>query len=119
MKKIVMNEILWYMYIFVLMIADAVKAGKLDENMVRERVKPLFYTRMRLGEFDPPAMNPYMRLNLSVIQSQQHQDLAVWSAAKTFTLLKRPIKMTRPPIEVGVNERIAVGGIIFLKSIYS
>ena len=32
-----------------------------NESTLRELVKPLFYTRMRLGEFDPPEMNPYTR----------------------------------------------------------
>jgi beta-glucosidase len=32
-----------------------------NESTLRELVKPLFYTRMRLGEFDPPEMNPYSR----------------------------------------------------------
>ncbi|KAK3600409.1 hypothetical protein CHS0354_026642 [Potamilus streckersoni] len=71
-----------------LSIVDAVKQGKLSEDMVRERVKPLFYTRMRLGEFDPPAMNPYSQYNLSYIQSPEHRQLAVNAAMKTFVLLK-------------------------------
>ena len=67
---------------------DAVKQGKLSEDLVRERVKPLFYTRMRLGEFDPPEMNPYMFLNMSLVQSPAHQHLAVKAAMQTFVLLK-------------------------------
>jgi hypothetical protein len=38
---------------------DAIKAQKLTNQTVLESVKPLFNTRMRLGEFDPPEMNPY------------------------------------------------------------
>ena len=30
---------------------SAVQAGNLTENEVRQMVKPLFYTRMRLGEW--------------------------------------------------------------------
>ncbi|KAK6170932.1 hypothetical protein SNE40_019211 [Patella caerulea] len=69
-------------------ITDAVKQGKLAEDLVRERVKPLFYTRMRLGEFDPPDMNPYNYINTSVIEEQAHRDLAVEAAMKSFVLLK-------------------------------
>ncbi|KAK0057266.1 beta-D-xylosidase 2 isoform X2, partial [Biomphalaria pfeifferi] len=37
---------------------DAVNQGKLTEEIVRESVKPLFYTRMRLGGFDPTTLLP-------------------------------------------------------------
>ncbi|KAK6170691.1 hypothetical protein SNE40_019019 [Patella caerulea] len=67
---------------------EAIQQGKLTEDMVRSRVKPLFYTRMRLGEFDPPSMNPYTKLDLSVVQSKAHQALALEAALKSFVLLK-------------------------------
>ncbi|XP_052812007.1 uncharacterized protein LOC128239425 [Mya arenaria] len=67
---------------------DAIKQGKLSETLVRERVKPLFYTRMRLGEFDPPGLNPYLRYNLSLVQSDEHRALAVKAAMQTIVLLK-------------------------------
>ena len=66
----------------------AVKQGKLSEALVRERARPLFYTRMRLGEFDPPEMNPYSYYNLSLVQSAEHRALAVKAAIETFVLLK-------------------------------
>ncbi|BFZ18920.1 hypothetical protein BsWGS_21959 [Bradybaena similaris] len=69
-------------------LVDAVSQGKLSEDVVRERVKPLFYTRMRLGEFDPPDNNPYASLNASVAESPEHQALAIEAAIKTFVLLK-------------------------------
>ncbi|XP_048258477.1 probable beta-D-xylosidase 7 isoform X3 [Haliotis rufescens] len=67
---------------------DAVKQGKLTEDLMRERVKKLFYTRMRLGEFDPPSMNPYSTYDLSYVESAAHRELAVWAATRTFVLLK-------------------------------
>ncbi|XP_067675775.1 uncharacterized protein [Haliotis asinina] len=70
------------------LISEAVKQGKLTEDLIRERVKPLFYTRMRLGEFDPPESNPYTKLNTSTIESEAHKALAVEAAMKTFVLLK-------------------------------
>ncbi|XP_055955063.1 uncharacterized protein LOC126809589 [Patella vulgata] len=79
-------------------ITDAVKQGKLSEDLVRERVKPLFHTRMRLGEFDPPEMNPYNYINTSVIEEQSHINLAFEAALKSFVLLKNdgllPLKQT-------------------------
>lgn len=74
----------------------AVADGKLSKELVIERVKPLFYTRMKLGEFDPPGMNPYNGLDLSVIQSIPHRELSTLAAMQSFVLLKNdgvlPIK---------------------------
>ncbi|ESO88943.1 hypothetical protein LOTGIDRAFT_154011 [Lottia gigantea] len=69
-------------------ISDAVSQGKLTEDLVRERVKPLFYTRMRLGEFDPPEMNPYASITTDVIEEKAHRDLAVEASMKSMVLLK-------------------------------
>ncbi|OWF39181.1 probable beta-D-xylosidase 5 [Mizuhopecten yessoensis] len=67
---------------------DAIRSGKLTEKVVRARVKPLFYTRMRLGEFDPPDLNPYNFLGLSNIQSANHRMKSLEAAMKSFVLLK-------------------------------
>ena len=43
---------------------------------------------MRLGEFDPEAMNPYNEINTSVIQSVEHRELAIKAAMRSFVLMK-------------------------------
>ena len=53
-----------------------------------ENVKPMFYTRMRLGEFDPPEMNPYSTIPMSVVLSAEHCELAVQAACMSLVLLK-------------------------------
>ena len=40
------------------------------------------------GEFDPPSLNPYTAINMSVVQSPEHRHLAVTAAQMSFTLLK-------------------------------
>ncbi|XP_069126419.1 uncharacterized protein [Argopecten irradians] len=67
---------------------EAMQSGKLKEDVIRSSVKPLFYTRMRLGEFDPDNKNPYNFLNLSNIQSNDHRALSLKAAMKSFVLLK-------------------------------
>ena len=84
------------------------KAGKLTEEIIRDNVKPLMYTRMRLGEFDPPSMNPYTKINMSVVQSPEHRELAIKAAAMTFVLLKNtngfaPRKGKSGLVSVGVS----------------
>ncbi|KAK7480750.1 hypothetical protein BaRGS_00028011 [Batillaria attramentaria] len=78
-------------------LVDAVNQGKVTEDRVREMVAPLFYTRMRLGEFDPPEMNPYSRLSSADVETDDHKALAVEAAIKSFVLLKNdgvlPLKL--------------------------
>ncbi|KAK7108535.1 hypothetical protein V1264_016267 [Littorina saxatilis] len=69
-------------------ILDAIKQNKTTEDKVRELVKPMFYTRMRLGEFDPPEMNPYSKLSSADVLTPEHKALAVEAAMKSFVLLK-------------------------------
>ncbi|NXU78212.1 XYL2 arabinofuranosidase, partial [Oreotrochilus melanogaster] len=69
-------------------IPQALDTGNITLQMLRDRVRPLFYTRMRLGEFDPPAMNPYSALDMSAVQTPEHQNLSLEAAVKSFVLLK-------------------------------
>ena len=62
---------------------------------------------MRLGEFDPAEMNPYTKLDLTEVESAEHQSLAVEAAGKTFVLLKNsgqllPLKTSYSTVSVGV-----------------
>ncbi|CAF2501040.1 unnamed protein product [Rotaria sp. Silwood2] len=62
--------------------------GKIDNQTLIERVKPLMYTRMRLGEFDPIEMNDYNKISMDVIQSDSHRNLARQTTLQSFVLLK-------------------------------
>ncbi|KAH9492173.1 putative beta-D-xylosidase 7 [Bulinus truncatus] len=91
-----------------LSIVDAVNQGKLSEDLVRERVKPLFYTRMRLGEFDPPDNNPYAKLSSKDVETPEHQALATEAAAKSFVLLKNQNNLL--PLKENAYKSIAIVG---------
>ncbi|KAK7480729.1 hypothetical protein BaRGS_00027990 [Batillaria attramentaria] len=84
-----------------LSLVDAVKQGKVTEAKVREMVAPLFYTRMRLGEFDPPEMNPYSNLSSADVETDDHKALAVEAAIKSFVLLKNDGTL---PFQLPYNE---------------
>lgn len=71
-----------------MMLYKAVQQGRVTYETIIDLVKPLFYTRMRLGEFDPPSTNPYASLDNSSIESPAHQELAIQAAAQTYVLLK-------------------------------
>ncbi|XP_071112529.1 uncharacterized protein [Haliotis cracherodii] len=88
-------------------VVDAVKQGKLTEEEVRTSVKTLFNVRMRLGEFDPPEMNQYTKLNMSIVQSETHRNLSVEAAMKTFVLLKNQNVL---PLKPSSYRNVAVVG---------
>lgn len=44
---------------------DAVTSKMITVDLIKKRLHPLFYTRFRLGEFDPPEMNPFTMLEVS------------------------------------------------------
>ncbi|CAM4805881.1 unnamed protein product [Rotaria magnacalcarata] len=67
---------------------QAYDEGKIDAKILIERVKPLMYTRMRLGEFDPIEMNDYNKISMDVIQSDLHRNLARQTTLQSFVLLK-------------------------------
>jgi len=69
----------------------------------------MFYTRMRLGEFDPPQMNPYSSIDMSVVLSSEHRELAIQAASMSFVLLKNsngylPIKKRFSHLAVSIHD---------------
>ena len=87
------------------MLQQGIDNHLITEDEVRENVKPVLYTRMRLGEFDPPAMNPYSRIEMSEVLSEAHLELAVRAAIKSFVLMKnvnRLLPITKPYHQIAV-----------------
>jgi beta-glucosidase-like glycosyl hydrolase len=67
---------------------SAVAAGSVTEEQVKTALSHLFSVRMRLGQFDPPEMQPYKSLPPSVVNSAAHQELALDAARQAIVLLK-------------------------------
>ncbi len=67
---------------------EALAQNKITQDLLIERVKPLFYTRMRLGEYDPHEINPFWNISYSIIQSVEHRELALYATMQSFVLLK-------------------------------
>ncbi|NXL86243.1 XYL2 arabinofuranosidase, partial [Alectura lathami] len=89
-------------------IPKALAMGNITLETLRDRLRPLFYTRLRLGEFDPPAMNPYSALGLSAVQSPEHRNLSLEAAIKSFVLLKN--EQGTLPLRDLLGKRLAVVG---------
>ncbi|XP_006823397.1 uncharacterized protein LOC100375395 [Saccoglossus kowalevskii] len=90
-----------------LQIKNGFKLKRISNQTLMERIKPLFYTRMRLGEFDPVKMNPFKQLDLSIVLSDGHRELAVKTALKTIVLLKNDGRTL--PLKGSVNNLAVVG----------
>jgi beta-glucosidase len=67
---------------------DAMRKGHLPQKAVDTALTRLFTARMRLGMFDPPAMDPYSRISESDLDSPAHRALALKLAEESMVLLK-------------------------------
>lgn len=84
---------------------DALNKSLVTEAQLRANVRPLMYTRLRLGEFDPDQMNPYASIGMDVVQSVEHRELAARAGSMSLVLLKNtnnvlPIKTKLSKITV-------------------
>lgn len=69
-------------------IPTAVREGKLTEERLNDAVRRVMRVRMRLGEFDPPADQPYCQIPPSVICSPEHRALSLKTAQQAIVLLE-------------------------------
>ncbi len=86
---------------------EAVKDGLISEAAIDTSVKRLLTARFKLGMFDPPAMVPYSKINMSVVDSKKHQALALKAAEESIVLLKNEKNIL--PLKKDIK-RIAVIG---------
>lgn len=66
----------------------AVDQGLVQEAHVDSALKTLLEIRFKLGQFDPPEMNPYTDISRDVVRSPEHRKLAREAAQKSMVLLK-------------------------------
>lgn len=71
-----------------LALQEAVEQGLIDEATINRAVERLFTARFQLGMFDPPDMVPFAQIPPDVINSPQHQALALRAARESIVLLK-------------------------------
>lgn len=66
----------------------AVEQGLVEEATIDSALKTLLEIRFKLGQFDPPEMNPYTSISTDVVNSEEHRNLAREAAQKSVVLLK-------------------------------
>lgn len=69
-------------------LVNAVKQGLITEDELNVSVKRIILARMKLGQFDPQDQVKYSKIPYSVVDSKEHQALAVDAARKSIVLLK-------------------------------
>jgi Beta-glucosidase-related glycosidases len=83
---------------------DAYKQGFLKESEIDTALIRLFTARMKLGQFDPPEMVPYSKIDEKELDSTEHRALARRLANESMVLLKNdgtlPLKQGKLKIAV-------------------
>lgn len=67
---------------------QAVASHLIAEEEINTAARRLLTARFRLGMFDPPGQVAYARIPYSVVDNQQHHQLAVEAARKSIVLLR-------------------------------
>ena len=67
---------------------EAVRKGVVKERDIDRALRVLLKIRFRLGQFDPPELNPYSRIPAQVVNCAKHRKLAYEAAAKSIVLLE-------------------------------
>ncbi|HVT85624.1 MAG TPA: xylan 1,4-beta-xylosidase [Chitinophagaceae bacterium] len=80
-------ECVWSGYAFK-NLPDAVERGLITEKEIDEPLMRVLSDRFDLGEFDNDSLVPWTRIPASVINSREHQELALNMARESMTLLQ-------------------------------
>lgn len=88
---------------------DSVNLGYLDENKLDLAVYRMFLQRMRTGEFGGTESNPYSGISGNVIEKQEHVDVALEAAEKSWVLLEN--ENNTLPISTATNNIAVVGNL--------
>ncbi|PWK83843.1 beta-glucosidase [Lentzea atacamensis] len=88
-------------------VTEALERGLITEEHVDRAVTRLLTLRARLGELDPPELNPYASITEDVIDAPEHRALALEAARQSIVLLKNDGLL---PLDPSDNGKIAVIG---------
>ena len=88
-------------------LAEAVRSGLVQEEQLDVSLKRLFRARFKLGMFDPAERVPWSSIPISVIDSTEHQALALEAARKSMVLLKNEGGVL--PLDRGLDKIAVIG----------
>lgn len=87
---------------------EAIAQGIMAESDIDSALAHLLRVRMRLGDFDAAAGQPYRRIGLDVVCSPEHIALARESARQSLVLLSNPRGLL--PLDRGAISSVAIIG---------
>jgi len=80
-------ECVWEGYAFA-KLPDAVKKGLIKETDINEHLMRVLEGRFSLGEMDDDAIVPWTKIPMSVVNNDEHKNLALTMSRETMTLLQ-------------------------------
>jgi beta-glucosidase len=86
---------------------ESVRRGLISEDKINQSLMRIFEGRIALGEMDDDALVPWTKIPASIINNNEHKQLALQMARETMTLLMN--KGEALPLSKSVN-KIAVLG---------
>ena len=89
-------------------LVEAVKKGLISEKELEVSLERLMMARMRLGLFAPEGEVPFENISYDVVDSKNHQKLALETARKSIVLLKN--EHNTLPIDKSSIKKVAVIG---------
>ncbi len=67
---------------------EAYKNNLIEEEQINIAFKRLFTARFKLGMFDPVELVPFNKINMQVVDSKEHREIALHTARESIVLLK-------------------------------
>ncbi len=95
--------------IYVEPLRNAVREGLVSREDLDRAARNVLTSKMKLGIFDDPSLNPYNKLSPDIIGSKDHKELALEAARKSIVLLKN--KDSFLPLDQAKLSSIAVVGL--------
>jgi beta-glucosidase len=86
---------------------DAVAKGLVSETEINKHVMRLLEGRFDLGEMDSDSLVPWTKIPMSVVNSSEHQKLALDMARESMTLLQN--KNSILPLSKKINKIAVIG----------
>ena len=88
-------------------LGSAVKAGLVEEHVIRQSVVRSIYLRMLVGDFDPPSRVPYQLIDRTSLDTDHSKAMNLQAARESLVLLKKTAHL---PIKMADIKRIAIIG---------
>jgi beta-glucosidase len=98
-------ECVWQNYPF-MKLPEAVSRGLIKENNIDESLLRTLTARFDIGEMDDDAVVPWANISASVLNNQEHKNLALEMARESMTLLQNKNNI----LPLGKSTKIAVVG---------